>query len=154
MVYFPMYQYPSRDKSTFSVKCEGGIMKKSDINKLLFSIISGIVLVWSGCVDTGVENIPQTIDYKSQVKFVNQVPNETATITMDGSQVATVPSGGGSAYMEAPSGSRNVTATYSSGPNVSGRVYLDTERKITVTIQEDSTGARSFAKTDEGYVWQ
>lgn len=129
-------------------------MKKSNRIKLLLSVISGIVLAWSGCVDTGVENIPQTIDYKSQVRFVNQVPNETATITIDGSQVATVQSGGQSGYMEAPSGSRNVAATYSSGPNVSGAVFLETEYKVTVSIQEDSTGARFFVKTLDGYVWQ
>lgn len=129
-------------------------MKKSDRNKLLLSIVSGIVLVWAGCVDTAVETIPESIDYNSQVRFVNQVPNETATITVDGSQVATVQSGGESSYMEAPSGSRNVTATYSSGPNVSRSVFLDTEYKVTVSIQEDSTGARFFVKTLDGYVWQ
>jgi hypothetical protein len=129
-------------------------MNKIDKNKLLFSISIGLILIWSGCVDTGVENIPTTINFRSQVRFVNEVANASATITVDGSQAGTVQSGETSAYVETASGSRNIIATYSSGPNVEGILSLETDYKITITIVEDTTGTRSFVKTLDGYIWQ
>jgi len=139
---------------SFQLNSNGGNMSKADKNKLLFSISISLILIWAGCVDTGVENIPQSINYMSQVKFVNQVPGADATVTIDGSSVGTIQSGGESSYMEAPSGSRNVVANYSSGSNVQGSIFLETEYKITVSIVEDSTGNRSFVKSLDGYVWQ
>lgn len=129
-------------------------MTKTDKNKFLLSITIGLILFWAGCVDTSVENIPQSFDFMSQVKFVNSVPGAAATITLDGTQVATVESGSESAYMEAPSGSRQIVANFSSGPNVEGRITFETEFKIAVSIVEDTTGARSFVKSLQGYVWQ
>jgi hypothetical protein len=119
-------------------------------NNILFFLGIGLLLAWSGCVDTGVENIaPQ--DYRSEVRFVNEVPGAEANISIDNSPVSTVPSGQESAYVEAPSGSRNISAAYSSGPNVSQTMTLETDFRITITIQEDTTGARYFVKTLDGY---
>lgn len=122
----------------------------------LFSLLIGfsLILFIVSCVDLSVENIPQSINYRSKVKFMNDVPGADATITVDGSQVGTVQSGGESSYMDATSGSRYVKASYTSGPNVEGNVILDTDRKIIVTIVEDSTGARFFVKSDDGYIWE
>lgn len=117
-------------------------------NKLLLLFSMVVILMWNGCVDTGVENIAPK-DYTSLVKFVNQVPGADATIAVDNSQVSTVPAGQESGYVEVPSGSRNVMATYSAGANVTETVFLETEFRITVTIVEDSTG-RHFVKSLEG----
>ena len=127
-------------------------MNKIDKNKLLFSISISLIFIWSGCVDTGVENIT-TKNYRSLVKFNNQVPGADASITIDGSQVGNVASGAESSYTDVPSGSRNIIATYTSGANVEGILSLETDYKITVTIVEDSTG-RFFVKTLDGYIWQ
>jgi len=129
-------------------------MSKIHKNKILYSIVIGIILYLAGCVDTGVENIPQNINFNSQVRFVNQVPGANATISIDGGSVGTVQSGATSSYTQAPSGSRNIIASYSSGPNVEGPIFLETDYKITVSIVEDSTGNRFFVKSLDGYVWQ
>jgi len=129
-------------------------MSKIHKNKILYSIVIGIILYLAGCVDTSVENIPQNINYISQVRFVNQVPGANATISIDGGSVGTVQSGATSSYTQAPSGSRNIIASYSSGPNVEGPIFLETDYKITVSIVEDSTGNRFFVKSLDGYVWQ
>lgn len=119
-------------------------------NNLLFLVSIALLIFMSGCVDTSVENIsPQ--DYKSEVRFINEVPGADASISIDGSQVSTVPSGQESAYVVVPSGSRNIAANYTSGPNVSQIVSLETDFKITITVVEDTTGARSFVKTLDGY---
>ena len=119
-------------------------------NNLLFLIGIALLMFVSGCVDTRVENISPK-DYRSEVRFDNQVPGVDATITIDNSQVGTVPSGGESAYFEASSGSRNIAATYSSGSNVSQIMTLETDFKITITIVEDTLGVRSFVKSLDGY---
>ncbi len=121
----------------------------------LVSLLIGFCLIMflASCVDTTVENLPQTVDYQSMVKFVNQVPNQTATITMDGASVGSLASGDSTAYMEAPSGSRSIVATYPD-TTMTRSIFLDTEYKVRVSIQEDSTGAKSFVKTVVGYVWQ
>ena len=105
-----------------------------------FSLLMGfsLILFVASCVDTAVESIPTSINYTSLVKFVNEVPNDAASITIDGSPAGSVPSGEESAYMEAPSGSRSMTATYPSGPNVDETVFLETDFKIMVTIVEDT----------------
>lgn len=123
-------------------------------NKIKFPIIFWgltLILLLGSCVDTSVENIPTSVDFRSMVKFVNNVPNETATITVDGNQVGDVASGGESSYLDTPSGSRNVKADYSNGPNVEAPLFFETDYKITVTIVEDSLGNRSFVKSLEGY---
>jgi hypothetical protein len=122
------------------------------MNKLITLFL--FIIMLAGCVDTGVENIPQNLNYTSRVKFVNQVPGVTATVTIDGSQAGSIQSGEESAYVVASSGSRNIAANYASGSNVEERVFLETDYKITVTIVEDSVGNRSFIKTLDGYIWQ
>ena len=124
-------------------------MKKSYKNKLLVFFSIGIILTLSGCVDTGVENISEQ-NYRSLVRFANNVPGVDASITVDNSSVGTVPSGGQSDYADVPSGSRNIAANFTSGSNVNQVLTLETEFRITITIVEDTTGARSFVKTLDG----
>lgn len=137
-------------------------MRKASI-KGFFTLLTGfgLILFIASCVDLSVENIPQSIDFNSKVKFVNNVPGIEASISVDGSQIGSVQSGGESAYVDANSGSRNIQANYTSGPNVEQRVVLDAERKIIVTIEEDTTVVgqdttlvRFFVKNDDGYIWE
>ncbi|RPI71476.1 MAG: hypothetical protein EHM47_10130 [Ignavibacteriales bacterium] len=118
-------------------------------NKLLFLVSMAMLIYLSGCVDTSVENIsPQ--DYKSSVRFENEA-GAAATIAVDGSQVSTVASGQMSSYVEVNSGSRNIQATYPSGQNINESISLETDLRITISIVEDSTGARSLVKHIDGY---
>lgn len=118
---------------------------------LFFGLL--VTLFLSSCVDTSVQNIePQ--DYRSQVRFVNNVPNEAAAVSLDGSQVSTLQTGETSAYRETTSGSHDILASYSNGPNAEGRLVFETDYKITVTVVEDTSGNRSLVKTVDGYIGQ
>ncbi len=140
-------------------------MNKAYKLKLLYIFGISLIFYLVGCVDTTVENIPQTLTYKSQVRFVNSVQGVDATITIDGSQVASVQSGKTSSYTVVNSGSRNISAKYTSGPNVQQVLSLDTDSKITVTIVQDTTYkvqgtdtvgfdlVRSFKKSLDGYTY-
>ena len=124
-----------------------------------FSLLIGftLILFLASCVDTSVENIPQGINYMSKIRIVNNVPGVDATCTVDGASIGNVQSGATSNYVDAPSGSRTVVADYSSDPDVQATVILDTEKKITVTVVEDTvsgTVVRSFVKTVDGYIWE
>lgn len=125
--------------------------KKMKYPALFLGIIAALLI--TSCVDTSVQNIePQ--DYRSQVRFTNDVPNETATVTLDGSQVGSLQSGETSAYRETTSGSHNVVVSYAIGPNAEGRLVFETDLKITITVVEDTLGNRSLVKTIDGYIWQ
>ena len=63
-------------------------MKKADKTKLLYVIGISLVLFMFGCVDTNVQNVPSSIDYHSQVKFVNLIDSVgTATISVNGNSM-------------------------------------------------------------------
>jgi len=121
-----------------------------------FSLLIGFSLIMflASCVDTSVQNIPDNLNYRSKVRFVNEATAD-ATVTIDNVSVGSVATGNQSSYVDAASGSRNIQATFTAGTNPDPRtIILDTERKVTVTIVEDSTGARSFVKTIDGYIWE
>ncbi len=139
-------------------------MNKAYKLKLLYIFGISLIFYLVGCVDTSVENIPQQLTYKSMVRFVNDA-DTTATVNIDGGQVATLESSQTSGYSEINSGSRNISATYASGPNVQQTLSMDTDSKITVTIiqdtsyivqGEDTVGfdlVRSFKKSVDGYIF-
>jgi hypothetical protein len=126
-------------------------MKKMKYPALFLGFI--VALFITSCVDTSVQNI-DVQDYRSQVRFVNDVPNEAASVSLDGSQVSSLQTGETSAYRETTSGSHDVVASYANGPSAEGRLVFETDSKITITVVEDTLGNRSFVKTVDGYIWQ
>ncbi|KUG24763.1 hypothetical protein ASZ90_005421 [hydrocarbon metagenome] len=132
-------------------------MTKIITKKYLLLILSsiGIMLLISSCVDTDVVNIPTNFtDLKSKVRFVNQVAGADAVVSVEGTQVGTIPPDGSSSYVEFLAGRKRVTVSYSTGPNLEENLTFDTDYKITFSIVEDPvTGERSFQKKLDGYVW-
>lgn len=132
-------------------------MTKIITKKYLLLILSsiGIMLLISSCVDTDVVNIPTNFtDLKSKVRFVNQVAGADAVVSVEGTQVGTIPPDGSSSYIEFFAGRKRVTASYSTGPNLEENLTFDTDYKITFSIVEDpETGERYFEKKLDGYVW-
>ena len=60
--------------------------------RLLFSIllVFSTMLIYTGCVDTGVENIDSSFDFHSEISVANLVQGSgTATVTVDNSQIGT-----------------------------------------------------------------
>jgi len=132
-------------------------MTKIITKKLLSLILSSVIIMLfiSSCVDTDIVNIPTNFtDLKSKVRFVNQVAGADAVVSVEGTQVGTIPPDGSSSYIEFAAGRKRVTASYSSGPNVEENLSFDTDYKITFSIVEDPvTGERYFQKNLDGYVW-
>jgi hypothetical protein len=88
------------------------------------------------------------------VRFANEVSGASATISMNGAQVANLQAGETSNYVQSSSGSKNIAATYSAGSNVEEPVFLETDLKITVRIVEDTLGVRSFVKVVDGTIYE
>jgi hypothetical protein len=136
-------------------------MSKAVTERILFFVIAGIIiLMGSGCTDTSVQNLPTSIDYKSQVKFINAAPvTGTATISMNGQQIGAVDPGNeipgnGQAFIEIPAGSKTISVSYSNGhPNDDFKITTDTDYKLRLIIVGDSSG-NTLVKSLDRYVWQ
>ncbi|MDW8108094.1 MAG: hypothetical protein RMJ81_00385 [Candidatus Kryptonium sp.] len=119
-------------------------------------IFSFVIVVFNSCVDTSVQNIT-TIDYKSQVQFVNlAIGVGGISIKVDGESFGTVAfSEQMPSYREVPSGAKKVVVDYENPriPNDTFSIVFDTERKMRVFIIGDTT-TRTFVKADERYIWQ
>ena len=60
-------------------------MRKLYKPKLLLTLSVWLVVFIGGCVDIGVQTIPDSVNYSSQINVVNLIAGpEAATITIDG----------------------------------------------------------------------
>jgi hypothetical protein len=132
-------------------------MSKADKNKILYIISISLLLFLNSCIDTGVENIPQSIDYMSQVKFVNAVPGSgPVTITVNSEQIGTAEPGAetpaGSAFKVVPAGAKTINAGF---PNSAYTFNLstDTEYKMRIFITSNGTDVTA-TKSLQRYIWQ
>jgi hypothetical protein len=157
-------------------------MRKAD--KIKLSVIVGVSLLAFvvGCVDTAVQPIPTTIDYKSDVNIVNLAAgtgvatvnvyhaivdqaaldtNSLATTinyssaTMSGTADlgSTLPA---SSYQEIPSGGIAIVVSYA---NIAAKdtflLSADSQYKMRMFIVGDTSAAgRALIKSDERYTWQ
>lgn len=96
-------------------------MRKADKNKLWIIVSISLLFFLAGCVDTGVQVIPSTIDFTSQVKIVNLAAGMgTANITMKTESGKSIPFsaitfGSKSPLTTVPSGSAKLYITYNTG---------------------------------------
>lgn len=123
-------------------------MKIPDKVKFLMVLCSGLILFVSGCVDTGVQTIPDKVVLNSQVKIVSLIPEQgggtiTAKInntdyTIDPGQEAP---GAGQPFIEFISGSKTLTVS-NSNVSMSQPIPFVTERKMRVFVVWDTTQVR------------
>ena len=158
-------------------------MRKAD--KIKLSVIVGVSLLAFvvGCVDTSVQPLPTSINYKSEVNIVNlttgagaatftvynatvnqdSLANNTLFAPIDYSSIAfsgTADMGSAlpaSTYQEVPSGSKAIVASYANIPAYKDtfRLAFDSQYKMSVFIFGDtSDGGRTYYKSLERYTWQ
>lgn len=131
------------------------MLKNSKIQILLILSL-GIVLILAGCVDTSVNPIPSSLNYRSQVKVVNfatgvasatiQLQDKSGSKTSFGAVAYGAENGGG--FKDIPAG--NKTLLFNSE---SYKLSADTDIKMRVFILGSSSD-RSVAKLTERYIFQ
>jgi len=150
------------------------------IDKIKFIILSGftmLVLFFAGCVDTGVNNIPQSLDLRSEINIVNlTVGSGTATVKVYGSiadpdalsqdslaskydvsktQINTaIAFGNETGYKNLPAGSKMIIVNYSGIAKIDTfKLVANTNYKLRMFLFGNSSG-RSLVKSTERYLWQ
>ncbi len=154
-------------------------MRKADRIKL--SVIVGVSLLAFvvGCVDTAVQPIPTSIDYRSQISVVNlTVGTGTAAVSVYGAKAGVVNGDSlvnnidyssallsGSltlgaiaptaAYQDVPAGSKAIVVSYTSAAKDTFKLTTDTDYKMRLfIIGDNSAGGRSVVKSTERYIFQ
>ena len=140
-------------------------MKKADNKKLLYIVSISLLLFWAGCVDTGVNNIPTSINYDSQVKIVNLAAGVgTATVTMKDAAGGSVSFGAipfgndspveGQSYQTIPAGNKTLSVSYSNGGTGSLLLTTESNYKMRIFLIADTSSDKSLVKRTERYIWQ
>jgi hypothetical protein len=158
-------------------------MRKAD--KIKLSVMVGVSLLAFvvGCVDTAVQPIPTSIDYKSDVNIVNlaagtgaatvnvyhavvdqnalaqntlQTKIDYSSATMSGTGIAMGSTLPASTYQEIPSGGLAIVVTYAnSAAKDTFLLSADSQYKMRLFIVGDTSSAgRTVVKTTERYIWQ
>jgi hypothetical protein len=158
-------------------------MRKAD--KIKLSVMVGVSLLAFvvGCVDTAVQPIPTTVDYKSDVNIVNlaagtgaatvnvyhavvdqnalasnilQTKIDYSSATMSGTGIALGSTLPASTYQEIPSGGLAVVVTYAnSAAKDTFLLSANSQYKMRLFIVGDTSAAgRSLVKGTERYIWQ
>jgi len=132
------------------------MLKNSKIQILLILSL-GIVLFLAGCVDTSVNPIPSSLNYRSQVKVVNfatgvasatiKLQDKSGSVTSFGAVAYGAENGGG--FKDIPAG--NKTLLFNNGESY--KLSADTDIKMRVFILGSSSDRR-VAKLTERYIFQ
>ncbi len=135
-------------------------MRKADKNKLWIIVGISLLFFLAGCVDTGVQVIPSTIDYTSQVKIVNLAAGMgSANVTMktkNGNTITfnAIAFGDESAVTTVPAGSKTLSVTYSGGGSDNNLpVVTETDYKMRLYLVGDANG-RTLVKGVSRYIFQ
>ena len=121
-------------------------MRKDDKNKLWIIMSISLLFFLAGCVDTGVQVIPSSINYTSQVKIVNLAAGmgsaSIAMKTKSGSTVTfgAIAFGDVSPVTVVPAGPATLSVTYSSGGTENLTTLTDTDYNLFLYIVGDASG--------------
>ncbi len=156
-------------------------MRKADRIKL--SVIVGVSLLAFivGCVDTSVQPIPTSVNYRSQISVVDlTVGTGTATLNVYGGvpdpdslkknilsikyDLSTSLLNGSltlgavaptTSYQDVPAGAKLIVVSYSSAATDNFKLTTDTDYKMRLFIIGDNTaGGRTLVKSTERYIFQ
>ena len=163
MVNLDNKSYYSFLKSLKLITLKEVYMRKLYNPKLLSILSVWFVVFIGGCVDVGVQTIPDTINYSSQLKFVNLIVGaETATLTLDGQSLGTVNLGGeapsSSGFMQIPSGNKVLNISYNdanAGIDTSfiARFTAITDYRIRIFLIGTSA-SNELMLNAQRYIWQ
>lgn len=132
-------------------------MPKKSYIRILFLFGMALTLTIVSCVDTSVQPIPSTIDYRSEVKVVNFAQGvSSADFTMlnaDGSKIqfGAIPFGNednASSFVDVPAGSKSLSFN-----SEEFKFSADVDKKIRIFVIGPSS-ERSVVKFTQRYIFQ
>lgn len=136
----------------------GGKMK-IPYKRLLLTMSIWTVVFIAGCVDTSVQPIPSSIDYKSQIKIVNLVSGAgTATLTLNDQSLGSVDFGSEipgtqSGFLSVPAGSKTLSASFTSAASKSFQFAATTDYKIRIFLV-GTAASNDLVSNSQRYIWQ
>lgn len=143
-------------------------LKEVNMRKLYNPKLLAILSVWfvvfiGGCVDIGVQTIPDSVNYYSQVKFVNLIVGAgTTTLTLDGQSLGTADFAGeapsSSGFMQIPAGNRVLNISYNDAvagidTTYDSRFSAGTDYRIRIFLTGTSASNELFS-IYQRYIWQ
>ncbi len=130
-------------------------MHKIGKNKFLYTV--GVILIlFSGCVDTGVQSIPDSIIYYSQLKFTNLVAGAgTATFTLNGQSIGSADFGqeAPGSFMQVQAGNKTLDVGFTSAATQQYKFSADTDYKIRIFLI-GTAASNDLMKNNQRYIWQ
>ncbi len=136
-------------------------MHKADKIKLLSLLGISLILFLSGCVDTSVQPIPSSIDYRSQVNFVNLAAGVgSAAVRMDLKSGGSIDFGSlalgndspSNSFKDIPAGAKTFYITYSGGKADTLKTSTETDTKMRLILIGDPS-SRTLVKSVKGYIF-
>ncbi|MDI6767691.1 MAG: hypothetical protein QME52_12790 [Bacteroidota bacterium] len=116
-----------------------------------------LILSFTGCVDTGVQNIPEKINFTSMLNIVNTAKDEgNAVVTFDGQSFGTVAFGydfPAGSYTQMPAGTRKMIVNFASGKKDTIMQPLPTDSKARIFILKVDA-ATIYAYLHERYTYE
>lgn len=118
------------------------------------------ILVFSlaGCVDTGVQNIPEKTNFTSMLNIVNVAKDEgNAAVTFDGQSFGTISFGSdmpAGSYTQMPAGTRKMIVNFTSGKKDTILQPLPTDSKARIFILNVDSLTRNYTYLHERYTYE
>jgi hypothetical protein len=142
-------------------------MNKADKVKLIYFFSISLLIFLYGCIDTNVQVIPSSFDFRSQLKIVNlasQGGAVTAKILDNKKQVVASTSGlnvgdeypgSGVSFLDIPAGTHTFIASFANSAKPDTVTEsLDSDKKVRLFVVEDASGRPSLVKCFQRYTTQ
>jgi hypothetical protein len=139
-------------------------MRKADKIKLLYIASVSLLAFIVGCVDTSVQPLPSSVDYRSEVSIVNLTPGGgTATVQMYTVNQPTtaiinkaLAFGSADSYVDVPAGSKTLKVAYQGFTSTSTfQLSTTSNYKMRIFLVGDGTAAGvGYKNAYERYIFQ
>jgi len=142
-------------------------MNKADKVKLIYFFSISLLIFLYGCIDTNVQVIPSSFDFRSQLKVVNLASksgtgsfilldkSKKTVATISGLNVGDEYPASGTAFLDIPAGTHTFIASFANRVKPdTGIGSLDSDKKVRVFVYEKADGSIGKSNCFERYTTQ
>ena len=142
-------------------------MNKADKVKLIYFFSISLLIFLYGCIDTNVQVIPSSFDFRSQLKIVNLASqggavtakildkNKQVVASASGLNVGDEYPGSGVNFLDIPAGTHTFIGSFANGAKPDTVTEsLDSDKKVRLFVVEDASGSPSLVKCFQRYTTQ